>query len=300
MNAENKTMIGRQCEMGAKVKRVPRTMKSYGAFRCLAKGQVNKIFVQKANCSSSASNINSWTPIEENAQEIKRQELLDRIIRVDHAGELGADRIYAGQSFILGKTEVGATIKHMWEQEKEHLETFERLIPKHRVRPTALLPFWNAAGFMLGIIFILKLTKNHFDQKKINIDLVFVIYCAKSEFLGATTALLGKEGAMACTVAVEEVIADHYNDQIRELLEDNPEKNKELLEVVKKFRDDEIEHHDTGLENDALKVIHIVDSVFLRLLKLSCCSSLQAPFYSILKQSIQFGCRGAIWLSERI
>ncbi|KAJ8317930.1 hypothetical protein KUTeg_003021 [Tegillarca granosa] len=75
---------------------------------------------------------------------------------------------------------------------------------------------------------------------------------------GAGTALLGKEGAMACTVAVEEVIGDHYNSQIRELMEDDPEKHKELLKIIKKFRDDELHHHDTGLEHDAEKVCCIL------------------------------------------
>lgn len=114
----------------------------------------------------------------------ERRQLVDRMIRVDHAGEFGADRIYAGQMAVLGKSSVGPIIKHMWEQEKHHLQTFERLVVKHRVRPTLLMPFWNIAGFALG----------------------------------AGTALLGKEGAMACTVAVEEVIGQHYNNQLRELL----------------------------------------------------------------------------------
>merc|ERR1719402_1889137 len=109
--------------------------------------------------------------------------MLDRIIRVDHAGEYGADRIYAGQLAVLGDTEVGPMIKHMWDQEKEHLAAFDRLIPQHRARPTALLPFWHVAGYALG----------------------------------AGSALLGKEGAMACTVAVEACITEHYNDQIRTL-----------------------------------------------------------------------------------
>lgn len=69
---------------------------------------------------------------------------------MDHAGELGADRIYAGQHAILGNTAEGPTIHHMWEQEKRHRETFERLINEYRVRPTALTPLWNVAGFMLG------------------------------------------------------------------------------------------------------------------------------------------------------
>lgn len=75
---------------------------------------------------------------------------IDAIIRVDHAGELGADRIYAGQMAILGNTEKGPTIKHMWEQEKVHKEKFEELIRKYRVRPTIMTPIWNVAAFALG------------------------------------------------------------------------------------------------------------------------------------------------------
>lgn len=75
---------------------------------------------------------------------------LDAIIRVDHAGELGADRIYAGQMAVLGRTADGPTIKHMWEQEKKHRQKFEELISKHRVRPTVMIPIWNVAGFALG------------------------------------------------------------------------------------------------------------------------------------------------------
>uniref|UniRef100_A0A0B6ZDP2 5-demethoxyubiquinone hydroxylase, mitochondrial n=1 Tax=Arion vulgaris TaxID=1028688 RepID=A0A0B6ZDP2_9EUPU len=174
----------------------------------------------------------------------RTQALLDRVIRVDHAGEFGADRIYAGQLAVLRNSSVGPLIKEMWEEEKYHRETFEKLMVENRVRPTVLLPFWNIAGFALG----------------------------------AGTALLGKEAAMACTVAVEDVIGDHYNSQLRQLVEDDPEKHKELLEIVKKFRDDELHHHDTGLKYDAEK----------------------APFYSALTQVIKVGCRGAIWLSERI
>jgi len=75
---------------------------------------------------------------------------VDSIIRVDHAGELGADRIYAGQMAVLGRTSVGPLIQRMWEQEKEHRAKFEDLINKYRVRPTALAPIWNVAGFVLG------------------------------------------------------------------------------------------------------------------------------------------------------
>lgn len=83
---------------------------------------------------------------------------------------------------------------------------------------------------------------------------------------------------MACTVAVETVIGDHYNDQIRELYALNPEKYKELLETITKFRDEEMEHHDTGLANDAEK----------------------APLYTALSEAIKLGCKGAIWVAERV
>ncbi|XP_007516605.2 5-demethoxyubiquinone hydroxylase, mitochondrial [Erinaceus europaeus] len=168
---------------------------------------------------------------------------VDRIIRVDHAGEYGANRIYAGQMAVLGRTSAGPIIQKMWDQEKDHLKKFNELMVAFRVRPTVLMPFWNVAGFALGM----------------------------------GTALLGKEGAMACTVAVEESIAHHYNNQIRTLMEEDPEKYEELLQVIKKFRDEELEHHDIGLEHDAEL----------------------APAYGILKKVIQAGCSAAIYLSER-
>ncbi|XP_034349066.1 NADPH-dependent 3-demethoxyubiquinone 3-hydroxylase, mitochondrial isoform X2 [Arvicanthis niloticus] len=168
---------------------------------------------------------------------------VDRIIRVDHAGEYGANRIYAGQMAVLGRTSVGPVIQKMWDQEKNHLKKFNELMVAFRVRPTVLMPLWNIAGFALG----------------------------------AGTALLGKEGAMACTVAVEESIAHHYNNQIRTLMEEDPEKYEELLQVIKQFRDEELEHHDTGLDHDAEL----------------------APAYALLKRVIQAGCSAAIYLSER-
>ncbi|XP_021502627.1 5-demethoxyubiquinone hydroxylase, mitochondrial [Meriones unguiculatus] len=170
--------------------------------------------------------------------------VVDRIIRVDHAGEYGANRIYAGQMAVLGRSSVGPLIQKMWDQEKNHLKKFNELMVAFRVRPTILMPLWNVAGFALG----------------------------------AGTALLGKEGAMACTVAVEESIAHHYNNQIRKLMEEEPGKYEELLQVIKKFRDEELEHHDTGLDHDAEL----------------------APAYSLLKRAIQAGCSAAIYLSERI
>ena len=107
-------------------------------------------------------------------------------IRVDHAGEYGATKIYDGQIAIFGKdSKIGKTIQHMADQEKEHIDKFNDLIIEHKVRPTALLPVWNIAGFALG----------------------------------ASTALIGEKAAMACTVAVEKVIGEHYQEQL-ELLED--------------------------------------------------------------------------------
>ncbi|XP_026159324.1 NADPH-dependent 3-demethoxyubiquinone 3-hydroxylase, mitochondrial [Mastacembelus armatus] len=170
--------------------------------------------------------------------------MLHRILRVDHAGEYGANRIYAGQMAVLGRSRTGPLIQEMWDQEKKHLEKFNEIMAENRVRPTALLPLWNFAGFVLG----------------------------------ASTALLGKEGAMACTVAVEESISEHYNNQIRALMEKDTERYTELLNVIKEFRDDEIEHHDTGLKHDAEML----------------------PGYWLLKNAIQLGCKAAIYASERV
>ncbi|XP_024115811.1 5-demethoxyubiquinone hydroxylase, mitochondrial [Oryzias melastigma] len=174
----------------------------------------------------------------------EEQEMVHRILRVDHAGEFGANRIYAGQMAVLGRSKTGPLIQQMWDQEKKHLAKFNEILGENRVRPTALLPFWNIAGFVLG----------------------------------ASTALLGKEGAMACTVAVEESISEHYNSQIRVLMERDPERYSELLQVIKEFRDDEMDHHDTGLEHNAESV----------------------PGFWILKNVIQLGCKAAISISERV
>lgn len=183
-----------------------------------------------------------------------RQQTLDRFLRVDHAGEYGADRIYAGQAAVLGadlsteeKRHTHKLVNHMWEQEKEHLRTFEKLIPEYQARPTALLPLWHAAGYILG---------------------------AGSALVG------GSRGAMAITVAVEACITEHYNDQIRVLIDQNSSENsnEELIKLITKIRDEEQEHHDTGLEEEAEKWW------------------LYEPVTVIVKS----GCKAAIWLSERI
>lgn len=138
---------------------------------------------------------------------------IERMIRVDHAGEYGAARIYAGQLAVLGRSAKGDLLRHMQAQEKVHMEVLAGLVASRRVRPTALLPLWHLAGFALG----------------------------------AATALLGERAAMACTVAVEETIDAHYTAQIDEL--DDTE--APLRETLEKFRADEIEHRDIGLANGA-------------------------------------------------
>jgi len=136
-----------------------------------------------------------------------------RIIRVDHAGEYGARRIYEGQLAILATSRSAATLRHMHEQEARHLEAFERLIREERVRPTALFPIWHVAGFALG----------------------------------AATALMGEKAAMACTAAVEEVIDDHYAQQAESLEALEPA----LKAMIEEFRADEAEHRDTAIAEGA-------------------------------------------------
>jgi len=170
-----------------------------------------------------------------------KAEMVERMIRVDHAGEYGAVRIYEGQMAVLGETKSGPVIKHMAEQEEVHLATFNDLVADRRVRPTALLPLWHLAGFALG----------------------------------AGTALMGEKAAHACTVAVEEAIDEHYAAQIEAL---DGEDEEGLRETFEKFRQEELEHHDTALDMGAE----------------------EAPGYDLLKGAIKRGSKLAIWLSERI
>jgi ubiquinone biosynthesis monooxygenase Coq7 len=127
----------------------------------------------------------------------------------------------------------------MWEQEAKHLDYFEKALPARRVRPTAFQPVWHVAGFALG----------------------------------AATALMGEKAAMACTVAVEEVIDEHYARQKETL----GEEEEPLKEKIEEFRQEELEHRDTGLAHDAEN----------------------APGYPLLSAVIKAGSRAAIWLSER-
>ena len=140
-------------------------------------------------------------------------EATQRYIRVDHAGEYGAERIYTGQLAVLGRGPKGDLLRHMLAQETVHKETFERLIAERGVRPTAMLPFWHVAGFALG----------------------------------ALTAALGEKAAMACTVAVEETIDAHYAAQRDALGADETA----LKATIETFRQEELEHRDIGFEHGA-------------------------------------------------
>jgi ubiquinone biosynthesis monooxygenase Coq7 len=136
-----------------------------------------------------------------------------RMIRVDHAGEYGAARIYAGQLAVLRRSDTAPVLREMQAQEQQHLERFSELIARRRVRPTVLLPLWHIAGFALG----------------------------------AVTAALGTRAAMACTVAVEETIDAHYSGQIAAL----DDSESELRNTLGQFREEELQHRDIALENGA-------------------------------------------------
>jgi ubiquinone biosynthesis monooxygenase Coq7 len=174
-----------------------------------------------------------------------RRELVERLLRVDQAGEFGAVRIYEGQLAALrwtgrARTEASRKIEAMARGERLHHAEFNRLIARRHVRPTLLSPLWSVAGFALG----------------------------------AATALMGEKAAMACTVAIEETINEHYAGQAASLGDDEAE----LRATVEKFRADELGHRDEALAAGAE----------------------DAPGYEVLTAAIRAGSRLAIWLSTRI
>ena len=171
------------------------------------------------------------------------QKALEEIIRVDHAGERGAIKIYEGQLLAL-KTikqdnDLKDKIEEMKEQEKEHLEYFEKEIQKRKIKPTYLLPVWDLMGITLGF----------------------------------GTALLGKKAAMLCTASVEEVIDEHYQNQLKKIGDDE----ENLKEKIEKFRIDEVEHKNIAYEAGATN----------------------KGFYSIMDKIIRTGSRIAITISEK-
>jgi ubiquinone biosynthesis monooxygenase Coq7 len=142
---------------------------------------------------------------------------LAEILRVDHAGELGAVSIYRGQRAVLGEARgrkrIAGQIAEMETQEAEHLARFDRLLTERRIRPTALAPVWRLAGFALG----------------------------------AGTALLGEKAAHACTEAVETVIEAHYAGQIAEIASREPG----LAADLARFREEELAHRDLAVDEGA-------------------------------------------------
>lgn len=172
-----------------------------------------------------------------------KHRVLDKMLRVNHAGELGADRIYYGQSFVLNKSSHYAPmIQNMWDQEKAHLEELEYMNLKYRTRKSLLEPLWSLGGFLLG----------------------------------AGTASISPKAAMACTVAVENVITQHYNDQIRDIIAENdPNEEKYILDKFSEFRDDEQHHHDTAEQEGS-------------------------EDHKDLKQAIDVVCRASIKIAEKV
>ena len=139
------------------------------------------------------------------------------ILRVDHAGEYGAVAIYKGQQAVFGRhaktRQIAAQLAEMEAEEQKHLDAFDKLLVERNVRPTAMTPLWNAAGYGLGVV----------------------------------TALMGEKAAHACTEAVETVIEQHYAAQIEETREAEPE----LSATFTQFREDELHHRDTAIEHGA-------------------------------------------------
>ena len=163
------------------------------------------------------------------------------MLRVDQAGEYGATQIYAGQRAVMGsQAPLAGEVAKMAEQEALHRAKFDALLAARRVRPTALQPLWSVAGFALG----------------------------------AASAMISPQAAMACTAAIEEEIDRHYTAQLDELGSDDPE----LSTMVGSFRDDERAHREAALAAGAE----------------------QAPLYPLFTGAIRLGCRLAIRLSERI
>lgn len=185
-----------------------------------------------------------------------QREFLDSALRVNQAGELAATLIYTHQTPPITRTHphLRSLMYHMYSQEAGHFSTFNEMLAKHRIRPTAMYPVWSAAASILGW----------------------------------GTGLMGREAAMACTEAVETEIGGHYNGQVRVLLgwvkqmedegEEVGEEVRDLVSTLKRIRDEELEHLDEAVEEGAR----------------------EARPYQLLNRVIRSGCKGAIWISERV
>ncbi|ORX97108.1 ubiquinone biosynthesis protein COQ7-domain-containing protein [Clohesyomyces aquaticus] len=209
--------------------------------------------IEQPPSAGSGSHADNGKPRTTLTQE--QRDFLDSALRVNQAGELAAVLIYSSQTPLLIRSHphLRPLMEHMYSQEASHFSTFNTLIARHRVRPTLMYPVWKAAATALGW----------------------------------STGLLGREAAMACTEAVETEIGGHYNEQVRVLL-DWAEKLDErgqgseelggLLKELRRIRDEELEHLDCAVENDAK----------------------EARPYELLTNVIRGGCRTAIWISEKI
>ncbi|EEH41060.1 catabolite repression protein CAT5 [Paracoccidioides lutzii Pb01] len=188
---------------------------------------------------------------------------LSRALRVNQAGELAATLIYAAQTPPLTRSNphLRPLMKHMYDQEANHFATFNELCAKHRVRPTVMYPVWQVAATVLGW----------------------------------STGLMGREAAMACTEAVETEIGGHYNEQVREILgwlegegggvggegkgaDGGRRELEQLVQTLRRIRDEELEHLDHAVENDAK----------------------EARPYDLLVNVVRLGCRAAIKISQRV
>ena len=172
------------------------------------------------------------------------KKILEEIIRVDHAGERGAIKIYEGQLLALKTIKQDESLKdkieEMKEQEKEHLEYFEKEIQKRKIKPTSLLPLWDVMGVALGF----------------------------------GSALLGKKATMLCTASVEEVIENHYQNQLKKIGNDE----MDLKAKIEKFKDEEVKHKNIAYESGATN----------------------KGLYSVLDKVIRAGSKIAITISEKI
>ena len=172
------------------------------------------------------------------------QKILEEIIRVDHAGERGAIKIYEGQLLALNtfkqNEELKKTIENMKEQEKKHFEFFDKEIQKRKIKPTVFLQLWDLMGVALGF----------------------------------GTTMIDKKAAMLCTASVEEVIENHYDNQLNKIGEDE----KDLKIKIEKFKGDEVNHKNIAYESGATK----------------------NGLYSIMDKIIRTGSKIAITISEKI
>ncbi len=174
----------------------------------------------------------------------KRNPRIAEMLRVDHAGEYGAVAIYRGQQAVFrrsSKTQsIAVQLAEMEAEEQKHLDAFDKLLVERNVRPTAMTPIWNVAGYGLGVV----------------------------------TALMGEKAAHACTEAVENVIEQHYGEQVEEIKDEEPA----LAATFAQFREDELAHRDMAIDSGA----H------------------EAPAYGLLSRIITVGCKAAIKITEKI